>query len=55
MEEGQIKTDMTGTPQGGLIKLPQYRQKIKAMNQWLKAVRNAVKLKVWWKMLRPNW
>jgi len=31
-----------------------YRQKTKAMNQWLKAVRNAVKLKEWWRMLRPK-
>jgi group II intron reverse transcriptase/maturase len=28
-----------------------FRQKLKAMNQWLKRVRNAVKWKVWWKTL----
>ena len=29
-----------------------YRQKAKAVNQWLKKVRNLVKLKQWWKVLR---
>ena len=29
-----------------------FRQKIKAMNEWLKKVRNLVELKVWWKVLR---
>lgn len=29
-----------------------YRQKIKAMNEWLKKVRNLVKLKEWWPALR---
>ena len=28
-----------------------YRQKAKALNQWLKKVRNLVKLKQWWKVL----
>jgi group II intron reverse transcriptase/maturase len=27
------------------------RQKLKAMNQWLKRIRNAVEMKVWWKTL----
>jgi len=31
-----------------------FRQKIKAMNAWLKKVRNMVKLKEWWKVLRPK-
>ena len=29
-----------------------FRAKIKAMNEWLKSVRNAVKLKEWWVVLR---
>ena len=29
-----------------------FRQKIKAMNQWLKGVRNLAELKIWWKALR---
>jgi RNA-directed DNA polymerase len=29
-----------------------FRAKIKAMNEWLKSVRNAVKLKEWWAVLR---
>jgi RNA-directed DNA polymerase len=29
-----------------------FRAKIKAMNSWLKSVRNAVKLKEWWAVLR---
>jgi len=28
-----------------------FRQKIKAMNQWLKGIRNLVKLEEWWKIL----
>jgi RNA-directed DNA polymerase len=30
------------------------RQKLKAMNQWLKSVRNTVEMKVWWKTLRQK-
>ncbi len=29
-----------------------FRQKLKAMNQWLKSVRNQAKLEAWWKVLR---
>ena len=29
-----------------------FRAKIKAINEWLKSVRNAVKLKEWWAVLR---
>lgn len=29
-----------------------YIQKLKAMNQWLKGVRNLVKMQLWWKQLR---
>ncbi|HAZ31889.1 MAG TPA: group II intron reverse transcriptase/maturase [Dehalococcoidia bacterium] len=42
---------------GGKFKLgrrtarSKFRQKMKAMNQWLKGVRNAVELKAWWPML----
>ena len=32
--------------------MAKYRQKAKAVNQWLKKVRNLVKLKQWWKILR---
>jgi RNA-directed DNA polymerase len=31
-----------------------YRQKLKAMNQWLKNVRNMMPLKEWWPMLRKK-
>ena len=31
-----------------------YWQKVRTMNQWLKGVRNAARLKEWWKMLRPK-
>jgi hypothetical protein len=30
------------------------RQKIKEMNQWLKGIRNRVKQKVWWRVLRQK-
>ena len=29
-----------------------FRQKIKAMNEWLKKIRNLIELKEWWKVLR---
>ena len=29
-----------------------YRQKLKDMNQWMKHIRNAVKLDVWWRLLK---
>jgi len=31
-----------------------YWQKVKAMNEWLKGVRDVVRLKEWWKMLGPK-
>ncbi|MEW5768337.1 MAG: hypothetical protein AB1797_12085 [bacterium] len=32
--------------------IAKFRQKIKAMNEWLKKVRNLVELKEWWQILR---
>jgi hypothetical protein len=31
-----------------------YWQKVKAMNEWLKGVRDVARFKEWWKMLRPK-
>jgi len=50
-------THYCGTTRKGKFKVAKktskkkLRHKLKAMNQWLKRIRNAVKMKVWWKTL----
>jgi RNA-directed DNA polymerase len=39
---------------GRMTSSKKYRKKIKAMNQWLKAVRNQAKVKEWWPVLQAK-
>jgi len=48
------KTRSGGYKVGVRTSRKKFRQKMKAMNAWLKSVRNLVKLKEWWKVLKAK-
>lgn len=48
------KTRNGGFKVGVRTSRKKFRQKVKAMNAWLKSVRNLIKLKEWWKVMRAK-